>query len=272
MWLMMILRVANPSVGNDLLKFRKFGVTSELADGGREAIAYLKLYDYDLALIDQDLADIPGSEVVRLMRAAGNATPAVILAPRADARKTIVALDQGADDVIVQPCDKEILLARLRAVVRRSHGHAHSSLRVGPVEIRLDRREVRVNGQRLPLTRREFAILELLFLKQGTVLNKSSFLNHLYCGTEEPQMKAIDVNICRLRRKLTDAGAPDLIATVWGCGYILRDVMDVVPTESAHESVADTVPEAALGVAEAAMEEFVRYQPRHAPVPYLSTL
>ena len=223
---MMILRVADLSIGNDLLKLRKFGVTSELAEFGREAIAYIKLYDYDLVLIDQDLPDIPGSEVVRMMRASDNATPAVILARQADASKIVLALDQGADDVIVMPCDKEILLARLRAVVRRSHGHAHSSLRLGPVEIRLDRREVRVNGQRLPLTRREFAIMELLFLKQGTVLNKTSFLNHLYCGTEEPQMKAIDVNVCRLRKKLVDGGAPDLIATVWGCGYILREPLE----------------------------------------------
>jgi two-component system cell cycle response regulator CtrA len=268
----MILRVANPSVGNDLLKLRKYGVTSELADGGREAIAYLKLYDYDLALIDQELPDIPGSEVVRLMRAAGNATPAVILARQADARKTIVALDQGADDVILVPCDKEILLARLRAVIRRSHGHAHSSLRIGPVEIRLDRREVRVNGRRLALTRREFAILELLFLKQGTVLNKTSFLNHLYCGTEEPQMKAIDVNICRLRRKLAEGGAPDLIATVWGCGYILRDVLEDAPAEPMPESAVDTIPVAAFGVSEPGMNDFAQYQTRQAPAPYLSTI
>jgi two-component system, cell cycle response regulator CtrA len=259
---MMILRVANPSIGNDLLKLRKFGVNSELAEGGREAMAYIKLYDYDLVLIDQDLPDIQGSEVVRLMRASGNAIPAVILARQPDDRKTVLALDQGADDVIVTPCDKEILLARLRAVVRRCHGHAHSSLRVGPVEIRLDRREVRVNGQRLALTRREFAIMELLFLKQGTVLNKASFLNHLYCGTEEPQMKAIDVNICRLRRKLADGGAPDLIATVWGCGYILREPRD--------ETVPQTSPVPAFGVSEPESARFALYPPSDGPLPLVA--
>jgi two-component system cell cycle response regulator CtrA len=262
---MMILRVANPSFGNDLLKLRKFGVNSELAEGGREAMAYIKLYDYDLVLIDQDLPDVPGAEVVRMMRASGNATSAVILAREADDRKAVLALDQGADDVIVMPCDKEILLARLRAVVRRCHGHAHSSLRVGPVEIRLDRREVRVNGQRVLLTRREFSIMELLFLKQGTVLNKASFLNHLYCGAEEPQIKAIDVNVCRLRRKLADAGAPDLIATVWGCGYILREPVDEPVRETL--STPEILPTPAFGVSEPEVARFALYPPSDGPRP-----
>ena len=91
------------------------------------------------------------------------------------------------------------------------------------MELLLDRRDVRVHGQSLHLSRREYAVLELLFLKQGVILNKGAFLTHLYCGMDEPEMKTIDVIICRLRKKLATAGVPTLIDTVWGCGYILRD-------------------------------------------------
>jgi DNA-binding response OmpR family regulator len=89
----------------------------------------------------------------------------------------------------------------VRAVVRRSQGHANSVLRLGPVELSLDRHEVRVNGQKLSVSRREFGVLELLFLKQGVILNKNAFLNHLYTGMEEPEMKTIDVIICRLAQE-----------------------------------------------------------------------
>lgn len=158
-----------------------------------------------------------------MMRAADYKVPVVMMADTATAQAKAKALDQGADDFIITPCEIEELLARIRAVVRRSQGHANSVLRLGPVELSLDRREVRVHGQQLHLSRREFGVLELLFLKQGIILNKVAFLNHLYTGMEEPEMKTIDVIICRLRKKLAVAGVPTLIDTVWGCGYILRD-------------------------------------------------
>ena len=139
----------------------------------------------------------------------------------------------------------------MRAVVRRSQGHANSVLRLGPVELSLDRHEVRVNGQKLSVSRREFGVLELLFLKQGVILNKNAFLNHLYTGMEEPEMKTIDVIICRLRKKLAIAGVPNLIDTVWGCGYILREPQVVSETVSgpvfATPSQAAACPAGAMG-------------------------
>jgi two-component system cell cycle response regulator CtrA len=133
-----------------------------------------------------------------------------------------MALDQGADDFITVPCEAEELLARIRAVVRRTQGYAHSVLRAGPAELSLDRRQLRVRDQVMPLSRREFAILELLFLKQGVIVTKTALFNRLYCGLEEPEMKAVDVIVCRLRKKLAKAGVPSLIDTVWGSGYTLR--------------------------------------------------
>lgn len=237
----LILRVGRSSIfrgGNDLAVLRRHGINSERAETGRDALDYLKLYDYDAVLIDLHLPDMPGHEVIRLARALDIVTPALITADMAAPATKARALDQGADDFIITPSEPEELLARVRAVVRRSQGHAKSVLRMGCVELSLERREVRVNGCKLSVSRREFAVLELLFLKQGVILNKTAFLNHLYCGAEEPEMKTIDVIICRLRKKLTAAGVGTLIDTVWGCGYILREPLPEAGFDAAELELA----------------------------------
>lgn len=222
---MLVLRVGNATFcrGGNQQFLQTHGIRSEHAASGREALEFLRLYDYDLVLMDLHLSDVPGYEVVRMMRAASLTTPVMIMSDTATVQAKVKSLDQGADDFLITPCDSEEVLARIRAVVRRSQGHSNSTLTLGPVELLLDRRDVRVHGQSLHLSRREYAVLELLFLKQGVILNKGAFLTHLYCGMDEPEMKTIDVIICRLRKKLAVAGVPTLIDTVWGCGYILRD-------------------------------------------------
>ena len=222
---MLVLRVGQATFcrGGNGAVLLQHGIRSEQAASGREALEFLRLYDYDLVLMDLHLPDVPAYEVVRMMRAASLKTPVVIMSNNETVAAKVKALDQGADDFLITPCDVEEILARIRAVVRRSRGHSNSTLTLGPVELLLDRRDVRVHGQSLHLSRREYSVLELLFLKQGQILNKGAFLTHLYCGMDEPEMKTIDVIICRLRKKLTMAGVPTLIDTVWGCGYILRD-------------------------------------------------
>ncbi len=223
---MLVLRVGTARFsrqGDDLQLLQERGIRTEHASTGSEALEFLRLYDYDLVLMDFRLPDIQGHEAVRQIRAADFNLPVVILSELAPPQAKVRSLDNGADDFVTTPCELDELLARMRAVVRRSQGHSNSTLRLGPVELSLDRREVRVHGEKLPVSRREFAVLELLFLKQGVILNKTAFLNHLYCGMEEPEMKTIDVIICRLRKKLATAGVPTLIDTVWGCGYILRE-------------------------------------------------
>jgi two-component system cell cycle response regulator CtrA len=222
---MLILRVGQRSIcgGNDAQLLRKYGISAEHCESGRDSLEFLRLYDYDLVLMDLDLPDMSGHEAIRLARAAGLSTPSIILAASASPQIKVKALDQGADDFINTPCHPDELLARVRAVVRRSQGHANSVLQLGPVALDLAHHEVQVNGFKLSVSRREFGVLELLFLKQGVILNKNAFLNHLYTGMEEPEMKTIDVIICRLRKKLASAGVPNLIDTVWGCGYILRE-------------------------------------------------
>jgi two-component system, cell cycle response regulator CtrA len=202
---------------------RQRGVRAEHVKSGAEAMEFLRLYEYDIVLIDLDLPDISGHELIRRMRAAGMMVPVLAFSDVVPARVRVQALDLGADDFLSGPCDVEELLARMRAIVRRRLGHTNSSLRFGSVELNMNSRDVRVNGLRLSLSRREYSVLELLFLKQGVILTKGTFLNHLYCGSEEPEMKTIDVIVCRLRKKLAAAGVPALIDTVWGSGYILRE-------------------------------------------------
>ena len=193
------------------------------AAGGEEALELVRHYDYDIMVLDLMLADMDGYEVVRRMRLGRNHTPVLVLSGVSRPEAKVKAFGLGADDVMTKPFDKAELLARVQAVVRRSKGFSQPRLRVGAMQLNLDSREVTVSGQEVHLTGKEYAILELLVLRKGMVLTKEAFLNHLYGGMDEPEMKIIDVFVCKLRKKLALAGAGNLIGTVWGRGYMIRE-------------------------------------------------
>ncbi|HSU06206.1 MAG TPA: response regulator transcription factor [Acetobacteraceae bacterium] len=204
------------------------------ADTGEEALELARHYDYDIMVLDLMLPDMEGYEVVRRMRLGRNHTPVLVLSGLTRPEAKVKALGLGADDFMTKPFDRSELLARVQAVVRRSKGFSQPRLRVGPMELNLDSREVMVNAQQVHLTGKEYAILELLVLRKGMVLTKEAFLNHLYGGMDEPEMKIIDVFVCKLRKKLAMAGAEHLIGTVWGRGYMIREPaveLDTVPAE-----------------------------------------
>lgn len=228
---MLILRVGDLPLC-DAASWRAVGISIEHVGSGREAMEFLKLYEYDLMLLDWDLSDMPATELLRRVRLDKNAVPAIVVGGQVLAN-IVKALDTGADDYFVHPIHPLEVLARIRAVVRRNHGHSVSSIRVGDVEMNLDRHEVLVRGQKLHLSRREFGVLELLFLKQGVVLNKDVFLSHLYVGLDEPESKALDVIVCRMRKKFLALGVPSIIETVWGCGYMLGDAKVTKPEMAA---------------------------------------
>jgi two-component system cell cycle response regulator CtrA len=135
----------------------------------------------------------------------------------------VKALSLGADDFIIKPYDKAELLARMQAIVRRSKGFSQPTVRMGRLELNLESREVSVDGRDVHLTGKEYSILELLVLRKGMVLTKEAFLNHLYGGMDEPEVKIIDVFVCKLRKKLARAGADGIIGTIWGRGYMIRE-------------------------------------------------
>ena len=205
------------------LMLKSSGAIVDQTDTGEEALELTRHYDYDIVLLDLMLPDIEGYEVVRRMRLARNDTPVLILSGLSRPQAKVKGLGMGADDYITKPFDRAELLARMQAIVRRCKGFSQPALRVGPLELNLDSREVIVDGKPVHLTGKEYAILELMVLRKGMVLTKEAFLNHLYGGMDEPEMKIIDVFICKLRKKLVQSGAGDIIETVWGRGYMIRD-------------------------------------------------
>jgi two-component system cell cycle response regulator CtrA len=200
------------------------GYICDTTDMGEDGLEISKLYDYDIIILDLMLPDIDGYEVLRRMRAAKIDTPILILSGLSGLDDKLKGLGFGADDYLTKPFDKRELVARIQAIVRRSKGHSESIIRTGKIAVNLDARTVEVEGQPLHLTGKEYGILELLSLRKGTTLTKEMFLNHLYGGMDEPELKIIDVFVCKLRKKLANAtGGENYIETVWGRGYMLRD-------------------------------------------------
>ncbi|WP_377187917.1 response regulator transcription factor CtrA [Ruegeria meonggei] len=193
-------------------------------DLGEEGIDLAKLYDYDLILLDLNLPDMNGHEVLRQLRIARVETPILILSGADDTESKIKGFGFGADDYMTKPFHREELVARIHAIIRRSKGHSQSVILTGRVAVNLDAKTVEVEGKAVHLTGKEYQMLELLSLRKGTTLTKEMFLNHLYGGMDEPELKIIDVFICKLRKKLSNAtGGDNYIETVWGRGYVLRD-------------------------------------------------
>src|ERR1700689_383429 len=208
------------------LMLKAAGAVVDQTDSGEDALELLRHYEYDIVLLDLALPDIEGFEVVRRLRVARNDTPVLILSGLTRPAAKVKGLGLGADDFITKPFDRAELLARIQAVVRRSKGFSQSTLYVGPLRLNMDSREVTIDGRTVPLTGKEYSILELLVLRKGMVLTKEAFLNHLYGGMDEPEMKIIDVFVCKLRKKLLQAGADNMIGTVWGRGYMIREPSD----------------------------------------------
>jgi two-component system cell cycle response regulator CtrA len=208
-----------------MLKSENFIVDS--TDLGEDGLEIGKLYDYDIILLDLMLPDIDGYEVLRRLRSARVNTPILILSGLSELDNKIKGLGFGADDYLTKPFEKEELVARIHAIVRRSKGHAQSVIQTGDLVVNLDTKTVEVGGQRVHLTGKEYQMLELLSLRKGTTLTKEMFLNHLYGGMDEPELKIIDVFICKLRKKLANASeGRNFIETVWGRGYVLREPHD----------------------------------------------
>jgi len=214
-----------------MLKSENFNVyTTNL---GEEGIDLGKLYDYDIILLDLNLPDMSGYEFLRTLRVAKVKTPILILSGLAGIKDKVKGLGFGADDYLTKPFHKDELVARIHANVRRSRGHAQSVITTGDLVVNLDQKTVEVSGVRVHLTGKEYQMLELLSLRKGTTLTKQALLTHLYGDADEPELKIIDVFICKLRKKLINASdGKNYIETVWGHGYVLID-----PRQTSSEKV-----------------------------------
>ncbi|MDI1229340.1 MAG: response regulator transcription factor [bacterium] len=207
------------------LMLKSDGYVVDATDMGEDGLEIGKLYEYDIIILDLMLPDLDGYEVLKRLRAAKVETPILILSGLSELDSKLKGLGFGADDYLTKPFDKRELMARIQAIVRRSKGHAQSVIKTGPITVNLDARTVEVDSKQLHLTSKEYGIIELLSLRKGSTLTKEMFLNHLYGGMDEPEVKIIDVFICKLRKKIEkimpEGGS--CIETVWGRGYVLRD-------------------------------------------------
>jgi two-component system, cell cycle response regulator CtrA len=220
-----------------MLKSESFNVYS--TDLGEEGVDLGKLYDYDIILLDLNLTDMSGFDVLRSLRLSRVNTPILILSGLTGTDDKVKCLGFGADDYLTKPFHKTELIARIQAIVRRSRGHAQYVVQIGDLTVNVDAKTVHVDKAQVHLTGREYQMLELLSLRRGTTITKEVFLSHLYGGMDEPEIKIIDVFICKIRKKLAGASnGKDYIETVWGRGYLLRE-----PSELRRESLRDDAVE-----------------------------
>ena len=208
------------------------------------ALAELRHNDIDAVLMDINLPDGDGTRLARLIRKNHLPVPILVVSGNAGIDDKINALGAGADGYLTKPFDRFELLANLDAIVRRTHGHSSATVSVGNMEVDLNRHLALIDGVQVPLTAKEFRIVEFLALRKGSVLSKTAFLSHLYGGLDEPEPKIIDVFMCKLRWKLELAGAAGVnIDTVWGQGYILRETHSrdgkAIPTATQITSIAE---------------------------------
>jgi two-component system, cell cycle response regulator CtrA len=221
---MRVLLIEDDSSTAQSIELMLKGFNVYTTDLGEEGVDLGKLYDHDIILLDLNLPDVSGFEVLRSLRVSKVKTPILILSGLAGIEDKVKGLGIGADDYLTKPFQKSELVARIHAIVRRSRGHAQSVIQTGELVVNLDTKTVEVNSTRVHLTGKEYQMLELLSLRKGMPLTKEMFLNHLYGGMDEPEVKIIDVFICKLRKKLANASnGKNFVETLWGRGHVLRD-------------------------------------------------
>ena len=203
------------------------GCACDHADFGLDDREIGRLQDYDLIIIDLMLPNIGGYQVLRRLRAADLQAPILILSGLSEPDQPddeVKKLEPRVADDLTEPFDKPELVARIQSIVRRSKGSSETVIETGMLSVNLNTCVVEVNGRPLHLPKKEYGILELLSLRKGTTLTKAMILTHLYRGMNEPDIKVIDVFVCKLRKRLSSAtGGENYIETVWGRGYVLRD-------------------------------------------------
>lgn len=197
------------------------GFTVYVTAFGEDAIELARAYRFDIILLDLTLPDLPGQQVLHQLRHFRPDAPVIILSGESGVETKIEHFLDGADDYVTKPFHREELLVRIHAVLRRVRASAPECVEIGALTVDLVAHRAMVGDEVVPLTGKEYACLEFLAMRRGMTVTKEMFLSHLYGGRDEPEMKIIDVFICKIRRKLAEAGLPQVIETVWGRGYMI---------------------------------------------------
>jgi DNA-binding response OmpR family regulator len=197
------------------------GYAVDATGDGEEGLWYASNTTYDLIILDLLLPGLNGLELLRRLRDAHNKSHVLILTAMGNVQDRVAGLDGGADDYLTKPFDFGELLARTRALVRRSYRRKDPLVRVGPLEMDTGSRQVRLDGQSIDLTAREYALLELLTMRAGEVVSRSDLWEHIYPFDSDTSSNVVDVYIGYLRRKLSLHSHAGLIQTRRGHGYVL---------------------------------------------------
>jgi DNA-binding response OmpR family regulator len=199
------------------------GFSVDVLHRGDEALAALRETPYDVAVLDIMLPGLDGLAVLKRLRAEANAVPILLVSARGETSEKVEGLELGADDYLVKPFAVEELVARVRALLRRKNGESLILYRVANLTLDLARRKVTRGAQRIELTAREFALLELLIRSPGHVFTRTQICQKVWDYHFDPGTNLVDVYVQRLRRKLDDAFSPKLIHTLRGVGYCLSE-------------------------------------------------
>ncbi|MFT3879161.1 MAG: response regulator transcription factor [Gemmatales bacterium] len=195
---------------------REEGYAVDEAEDGREGLHKASIWDYDAIVLDLMLPGLSGWQVLQELRASKK-TPVLILTAREGVDDRVKGLDKGADDYLIKPFDLKELLARIRALIRRSTGQANPNLVIGPVVVHTHSRTVTLHGDAVNLTALEYSLFELLALNQGKLVTRTQIYDHLFDETEDSLSNLVDVHVSNIRKKL----GKDLIVTRRGMGYMI---------------------------------------------------
>lgn len=219
----LLIEDENLAAANIEMVLRRADICVDRAESGEDGLELARYLDYDVAVLDLQLPDMCGLDVLKRMRAGGRRKPVLILSGDTAVERKVKALKDGADDYLTKPFDRTELVARIRGLVRRFHGYSHGAVRIGAVTVDLAARTVQTEGGALHLSDKEYQILELLFLRRGATVDRETFINHLYADGEGPDSNTIGLFVYKLRKKLAAANGGDaLIETVRDRGYLLR--------------------------------------------------
>jgi DNA-binding response OmpR family regulator len=207
------------------------GFAVDLTGDGREGLAFAEVNEYDVVILDLMLPGMDGLTVLRTLRQRGRKTHVLILSARDQVQDRILGLELGADDYLVKPFAFEELCARVRALVRRRYEAKNPVIRVQGVEIDTAQQKVRLDGEPVALTPAEYALLELLALRRGRVVTREQILDQLYDSGAEVASNVVEVLVYSLRKKIQPAGAPPVIVTRRGSGYLI-ELIELIEAET----------------------------------------
>lgn len=216
----LLLQDAETTKRNVAHLLRQAAMIVDVMESVEDAEEYLKVYDYDIFLLD--LHTPHRLDWLRKSQH-GRRVSLLVLSDIPDPQAKARLLNLGVDNFLVFSDQDFEILAQIQAIVRRSKGFSHSTIPIGPIEVKIDERKVFIAGTHVRLSPKEYSIVEMLALRKGRLVTKENILSHLYDGSDDPIETVVDVFISRIRKKLSNAGASKVISTVWGSGYTLRD-------------------------------------------------